>query len=116
MSDVILHSDYLSLNRMHHKMILIGSMHFMDPYNFDLERVQRCVIHYVTPDGRIIPFCAMNSIHRVEVEKKFARPLTKDDVTPLCDVEALNRRIIEDEKENGGTWLTNYVELMVMRG
>lgn len=24
------------------------------------------------PDNRIIPFCAMNNIHREEVEKKFA--------------------------------------------
>jgi len=36
---------------MHRKMILISAMLFMDPYNFDLERVQRCVIHYALPDG-----------------------------------------------------------------
>ena len=55
--------------------LMVSSMHFMDPYNFDLERVQRCVIHYAVPDGRIIPFCTMNSIHRAEVEKKLGVPI-----------------------------------------
>jgi hypothetical protein len=47
----------------------------MDPYNFDLERVQRCVIHYAVPDGRIIPFCTMNSIHRPAIERKLGMPI-----------------------------------------
>jgi uncharacterized radical SAM superfamily Fe-S cluster-containing enzyme len=36
-------------------------MHFMDRYNYDLSRVQRCCIHYATPDGKLIPFCTYNS-------------------------------------------------------
>ena len=67
--------SYESLGELHRKMLLISSMHFMDPYNFDLERVQRCVIHYAVPDGRIIPFCTMNSIHRAEVESKLGIPI-----------------------------------------
>jgi hypothetical protein len=54
---------------------MIGAMHFMDPYNFDLERVQRCGIHYAVPDGRIIPFCTMNSLHREKIERQFAKTL-----------------------------------------
>ena len=54
------------------KGMFIGCMHFMDPYNFDLERVERCCIHYATPDGRIIPFCSYNTIHRDNIEKKHA--------------------------------------------
>lgn len=57
--------------------IFIGCMHFQDPYNLDKERIQRCVIHYATPDGRVIPFCTYNTIHREEVERKFSRPLQK---------------------------------------
>jgi len=56
----------------HSQALMIGCMHFMDPYNFDCERVKRCVIHYATPDGRIIPFYSYNTIHRKEVEKKRA--------------------------------------------
>jgi uncharacterized radical SAM superfamily Fe-S cluster-containing enzyme len=73
-SALIFNSDYHSLDHLHHSMIFISSMHFMDPYNFDLERVKRCVIHYPVPDGRIIPFCAMNNLYRQEIEKKFSRP------------------------------------------
>ncbi|MFX1532820.1 MAG: tetraether lipid synthase Tes [Promethearchaeota archaeon] len=54
--------------------LFIGSMHFMDPYNFDTSRVQKCCIHYIVPDGRTIPFCSYNSIHRPEIEKKYQIP------------------------------------------
>jgi len=67
--------SYESLGDLHRKMLMISSMHFMDPYNFDLERVQRCCIHYAVPDGRIIPFCTMNSIHRPKIEKQLGVPL-----------------------------------------
>ncbi len=55
-------------------MVFIGAMHFQDAYNYDIERVKRCVIHYVTPDQRIIPFCAYNGgpTYRKEVESKFS--------------------------------------------
>jgi len=58
-------------------MLFIGAMHFQDSYNYDVDRVMRCSIHYTTPDGRIIPFCAYNSgpVYRTEIEKKFSVPL-----------------------------------------
>ncbi len=60
-------------------MMYIGAMHFQDSYNYDFERVKRCSIHYVTPDCRIIPFCAYNSgmEARKEVESKFSIPLAE---------------------------------------
>jgi 7,8-dihydro-6-hydroxymethylpterin dimethyltransferase len=36
----------------------VAGMHFMDLYNYDVERVKRCVIHYAAPNGLIYPFCA----------------------------------------------------------
>jgi uncharacterized radical SAM superfamily Fe-S cluster-containing enzyme len=51
---------------------MVGMMHFMDVWNFDLDRVQNCVIHYATPDGKIRPFCTYNSLHRNAAEKQFA--------------------------------------------
>ncbi len=61
------------------KMFYVGAMHFQDLYNYDIERVKRCAIHYATPDGRIIPFCAYNTgpVYREEVEKKFSVPLSE---------------------------------------
>lgn len=58
----------------HRQALFIGVMHFMDPYNYDLDRVKRCGIHYATPDGRIIPFCSYNAIHRPLVERAFSKP------------------------------------------
>ncbi len=69
--------SYESLGKLHRKMLLISSMHFMDLYNFDIERIQRCCIHYALPDGRIIPFCTMNSIHRPRIEKGLGTSLTE---------------------------------------
>jgi 7,8-dihydro-6-hydroxymethylpterin dimethyltransferase len=69
--------SYKSLGDFHHKTLLVSCMHFMDPFNFDQDRVRRCVIHYAVPDGRIIPFCSMNAIYRGEIEKKFSKPLSE---------------------------------------
>ncbi|MFQ6061335.1 MAG: radical SAM protein, partial [Thermoplasmata archaeon] len=56
------------------KWFFVGGMHFQDLYNYDVQRVMRCAIHYATPDGRIIPFCAYNTgpTYREEVERKFS--------------------------------------------
>ncbi len=64
-----------AVKEFHRHTLFIGAMHFMDLYNMDLERIQRCGVHYATPDGRIIPFCTYNTIHRAGVERKFAVPL-----------------------------------------
>lgn len=69
--------SYSALAEFHEKALMIGCMHFMDPYNFCQDRVERCVIHYAVPDGRIIPFCSMNSIHRPAVERELGVPLSE---------------------------------------
>jgi hypothetical protein len=38
----------------------ISGMAFQDAWNLDLERLRECFIHVVSPDRRIIPFCAYN--------------------------------------------------------
>ncbi len=38
----------------------ISGMAFQDAWTLDLERLRDCCIHTVSPDGRIIPFCAYN--------------------------------------------------------
>jgi uncharacterized radical SAM superfamily Fe-S cluster-containing enzyme len=63
---------YQSLGSLRRRIFLLGCMAFMDQYNFDVNRVKRCVIHYVTPDLKVIPFCAYNNVHRIETEEKYA--------------------------------------------
>lgn len=61
------------------KMMFFGGMHFQDSYNYDVERMRRCAVHYVTPDCQVIPFCAYNGgpEYRASVEKKFSVPLAE---------------------------------------
>ena len=70
--------SYNALGDFSKDAMLISCMHFMDPFNFDEDRVKKCVIHYATPDGRIIPFCTMNSMYRQSVEQEFAQPLKQN--------------------------------------
>jgi len=63
---------YKSLGTIRRRIFLLGSMAFMDRYNFDLNRLRRCVIHYVTPDLMIIPFCAYNNIYRPRIEAEYS--------------------------------------------
>jgi uncharacterized radical SAM superfamily Fe-S cluster-containing enzyme len=57
-----------------YRTLMVAGMHFMDSYNYDVERVKRCVIHYAAPNGRIYPFCAYNSgpVFRERIEREFA--------------------------------------------
>ena len=80
-SGVVKEGSYQSLSKLMHRIIMIGAMHFMDGYNFDLERVERCGIHYAVPDGRIIPFCTMNTLHREKIEKQFSKILQAQTIT-----------------------------------
>jgi uncharacterized radical SAM superfamily Fe-S cluster-containing enzyme len=60
-------------------LLMVGGMHFQDCYNYDINRIKRCTIHYAVPDGRIIPFCSYNGgpQYRDEIEKKFSVPLSE---------------------------------------
>jgi hypothetical protein len=74
-----------------YKTLLVAGMHFMDAYNYDINRVKRCVIHYTAPNGLVYPFCTYNSgpCFREKVEKQFSVPLTKSpsDGNGLVQVE-----------------------------
>ena len=76
--DILVRHDYSSLGQFHEKALFIGMMHFMDLYNYDLERICRCDIHYASPDGRIIPFCTFNvlsDIYRDQVQAEYGIPI-----------------------------------------
>jgi len=75
MYNVLRYGDYNALRILHHKSLFVGMMHFMDLWNYDIERVKKCCIHYAQPDGRIVPFCAFNVIpqwYRDEIQEKYS--------------------------------------------
>ncbi len=78
--DVLVKHDYKALSAFHHKSLFIGMMHFMDLYNYDIQRVQNCAIHYATPSTEhpIVPFCAFNvlpELYRDKIQKEFGMPI-----------------------------------------
>jgi len=72
--NIIVNHNYSALGEWHYRTLFLGNMHFMDLYNYDVQRVMRCDIHYVTPDGRVIPFCTynvLNDLYRDKILKEY---------------------------------------------
>ena len=90
--------DKKALAKFTWRSLMIGGMHFQDRYNYDIERVKRCVIHYAVPDGRIIPFCAYNSgpVFRDQVEKAMA--MSNADYKDFRERE---ERLMEERRRTG---------------
>lgn len=73
--NIVAKKDCRSLSALHRKSLFVGMMHFMDLWNYDIDRVERCCIHYAQPDGKIVPFCAFNVIpqwYRDGIQEKFS--------------------------------------------
>jgi len=74
---------------------LISCMHFQDAYNFDLDRVSKCLVHYgvIDPNDSSkvleVPFCAHNTIHRERLEE----------ANVISDMEARKPEEIQKEIE-----------------
>jgi 7,8-dihydro-6-hydroxymethylpterin dimethyltransferase len=41
---------------------MIVTQDFQDPYTLDVEKLRKCCVAEIVPDGRLIPFCAYNSV------------------------------------------------------
>ncbi|MFB3764025.1 MAG: tetraether lipid synthase Tes [Methanotrichaceae archaeon] len=63
---VFIKGSWESLIDFHSRSLFIGVMHFQDLYNIDLEKLERCAIHYALPDGRLVPFCSHNACYRIK--------------------------------------------------
>ncbi|MEW6592094.1 MAG: tetraether lipid synthase Tes [Candidatus Hadarchaeota archaeon] len=112
--------DYGAVGQFHMKSLFIGMMHFMDLYNYDIERVKRCCIHYTMTDSRVIPFCAFNVIPEwyrdkgqkdqgisfeeweAQVGRKMKDDLYKRDVEKLKATEAYRKFTSQIEEIKAG--------------
>jgi tetraether lipid synthase len=46
---------------------------FQDPYTLDIEKLRKCCVSEIVPDGRLIPFCAYNSVgYREQIRREVA--------------------------------------------
>jgi uncharacterized radical SAM superfamily Fe-S cluster-containing enzyme len=52
---------------------MIVAQDFQDPYTIDVEKLRKCCVAEIVPDGRMIPFCAYNSVgYREQVRAELA--------------------------------------------
>ncbi|UCD13642.1 MAG: radical SAM protein [Thermoplasmatales archaeon] len=61
LKEAALGGSYDALRGFHYKSLFVGSMWFQDSFNLNIERLERCVIHYTTLEG-IVPFCTYNGL------------------------------------------------------
>ena len=55
-------------------VFMINTRDFMDPWTFNVKNVMKCCVEFLVPDGRMIPFCAYNSVgYREQVTAKLSR-------------------------------------------
>ncbi len=59
---------------------MIVAQDFQDPYTLNVRQLMKCCVAQITPDGRLIPFCAYNSVgYREQVRAQ----LSGVEVSPL---------------------------------
>jgi len=80
--NVMTKADYHAMGEFQKKSLFIGMMHFQDLYNWDIQRIKKCDIHYATPDKDrpIIPFCTFNVIpewYRDAIQKKYSMSIVE---------------------------------------
>ncbi len=44
------------------KVFMLIVQDFQDPYTLNVQQLMKCCVEEITPDGRLIPFCAYNSV------------------------------------------------------
>jgi len=55
------------------KFFLIAVQDFQDAYTLNVRQLMKCCITQITPDGRMIPFCAYNSVgYREQVRERMS--------------------------------------------
>ncbi len=67
--------DFASMGQLQMHSLFLGMMHFQDEYNYDIKRVEKCDIHYVQPDGEVLPFCTFNvfpEIYRDKLQRQYS--------------------------------------------
>ena len=83
LKDAALGGSYDSLRAFHYNSLFVGSMWFQDAFNLNVDRLQRCVIHYTTIEG-IVPFCAYNGLgYGDKIRKNIQFPLKNGKKRPV---------------------------------
>jgi hypothetical protein len=61
------------LDSLAEKVFMIVIQDFQDPYTLNVKQLMKCCVEEITPDGRLIPFCAYNSVgYREQVREQLS--------------------------------------------
>jgi len=62
-----------ALQEMRQNFFMIGVQDFQDAYTLNVRQLMKCCVAQIVPDGRIIPFCAYNSVgYREQVRERMS--------------------------------------------
>ena len=65
--------DLPALTDLARRVFMVQVRDFLDPWTFDVKRAMKCCIGIVQDDGRMIPFCAYNTVgYREETRQRLA--------------------------------------------
>ena len=64
------------------KAFMIVVQDFQDPYTLNVKQLMKCCVEEITPDGRLIPFCAYNSVGYREQVREQMSGIAVADVVP----------------------------------
>lgn len=92
---------------------------FQDPYTLNVKQLMKCCVQEITPDGRLIPFCAYNSVGYREQVREQLTGVSVPDMVPnaaplagmladsphgskLVDIDTVGREAITRDATNVG--------------
>lgn len=76
-----------------HKTLFVGSMWYQDIWNLDIDQLQRCVVHYSTPEG-IVPYCSYHGLgYGEKIQKKYSISIQEWE-------KKTGRRLVDDLQKN----------------
>jgi hypothetical protein len=64
------------------KAFMVVIQDFQDAYTLNVKQLKKCCVEQLTPDGRLIPFCAYNSVGYREEVRASLTGVPVDDVVP----------------------------------
>ena len=64
--------------------MFVAGMHFMDARSYNLRRLRRCIIQYVTTQREVVPFCSYNAGARLRNAFATARVAVSMVITPAA--------------------------------
>lgn len=65
-------------------IFMINTRDFMDPWTFNVKNVMKCCVEFLVPDGRMIPFCAYNTVgYREQVNAELMHAKAASQILPI---------------------------------